>query len=81
MGTRGNTTFVGPAGQSGEGQVAGVTTTNPQQLQEIEVAHEGLHGSTMNIDKTLRDTLPFKQWNDVEHQEPYNQAVADLLTP
>ena len=80
MGTRGNTTYVGPAGRTGEGQATGITTMNPQTLQQIEVVHEGMHGSATGIDSTLRDNLPFGQWNK-DHQIPYNKAAQDLLTP
>jgi hypothetical protein len=79
-------THIGPAGLSGEGKISGVTPGNSQSLLEIAVTHEGLHGSDVNIDSTLRDSLPFGKWNGTDtqegvHQAPYNQAANELLGP
>lgn len=86
MGTSGSTTHIGPAGLSGEGRISGVTTGNSQSLLQIAIAHEGLHGSDVNIDSTLQDSLPFGKWNGTQtqegvHQAPYNQAANALLVP
>ena len=86
MGTSGSTTHLGPVGLSGEGKISGVTPGSSQSLLEIAVTHEGLHGSDVNIDSTLRDSLPFNKWNGSEtqegvHQGPYNRGANDLLGP
>ena len=86
MGKSGSTTHLRPVGLSGDGKISGVTPGSSQSLLEIAVMHEGLHGSDVNIDSTLRDSLPFNKWNGSEtqegiHQGLYNRGANDLLGP
>ena len=78
MATGGNTTYLGALGLSGEGSIVGITTSSNDELREIEITHEGMHGDGTGISPALRGDMKSDEWNDA-HQAPLNQAAEDLL--
>jgi RHS repeat-associated protein len=77
MATVGNTSYVGSRVLSGEGTIG--TVHGGDALRELATVHEGLHGTTLNIDKALKGNLSANDWNNA-HQQPYDDAAEALLS-
>ena len=81
LGTTGNTTYIGEGGLNPVPKsLVGLSLKSVEFAIEIEVVHEALHGSALNIDSTLNGGKTVRLERN-PHQGPYNLGAYRLLYP